>query len=173
MGRNIELKARYPDLRHALSLCTQIGAVAASTQHQVDSYFRVASGRLKMRESTPGTSSLIYYRREDREGPRQSSYVKVDLENSTPELRELLAQALGMTVQVTKKRLVFILGQTRIHLDDVEGVGSFVEFEYVMHDAEPPEAGYHEVNRLKTLFGIDTDALVSFSYSDLVLGSGP
>jgi predicted adenylyl cyclase CyaB len=76
-----------------------------------------------------------------------------------------------MTVQVKKRRRIFISGQTRIHLDEVEHLGSFVEFEYVLHDTESPEAGISEVERLRSVFGIDEAALVSVSYSDLVPGS--
>jgi len=172
LASNAEIKARYPDLPHALLVCEQVGAVFAGTDRQLDSYFRVPSGRLKIRESSLGPNSLILYEREDKESPKRSSYVLVDIGSTAASLRELLAQALGMTVQVRKKRRIFLHGQTRIHLDEVESLGSFVEFEYVLQDDESPEAGISEVERLRRIFGIGEAALVSVSYSDLALGSG-
>jgi predicted adenylyl cyclase CyaB len=172
VASNVEIKARYPDLQHALRVCEQIGAVFAGTDRQLDSYFRVPSGRLKIRESSLGPNSLILYRREDKESPKESCYVLVDVGSTAASLRELLAQALGMTVQVKKKRRILMYGQTRIHLDEVEHLGSFVEFEYVLQDNESPEAGISEVERLRSVFGIDEAALVSGSYSDLAPGSG-
>jgi predicted adenylyl cyclase CyaB len=172
VARNIEIKARYPDLQHALRVCEEIGAAFGGTDQQLDSYFRVSSGRLKIRESSLGPNSLILYRREDKESPKQSSYVLVDIGSTAASLRELLGQALGMTVQVKKKRQIFMYGQTRIHLDEVESLGSFVEFEYVLQGNEPPEAGISAVESLQRVYGIDEAALVSGSYSDWVPGSG-
>jgi predicted adenylyl cyclase CyaB len=173
VARNIELKARCPDLQTAQRVCREIGAVPAGTDLQLDSYFRVPSGRLKIRESTSSPNSLILYRREDKPSPKESSYELVDIGTAAAPLRELLAQALGMTVQVRKKRQIFMYGQTRIHLDEVETLGSFIEFEYVLQDNEAPEAGNKEVERLRRIFGIDEDSSISVSYSDLVLGFHP
>ena len=173
MARNIEIKARYPDLRNALRICGEMGATYAGTDLQVDSYFRVPSGRLKIRESTLGSGSLIFYRREDKQGPKQSDYLLVEIGSSAASLRELLTEALGILVQVRKKRQVLVYGTTRVHLDEVESLGSFVEFEYVLQENQSPEAGFSEVERLRKSLAIEDAALVSVSYSDLALGSDP
>lgn len=173
MATNIELKAHYPDLHRARRLCDSLHATHAITESQLDTYFKVPNGRLKLRESSPTSSTLIYYEREDKQEPRQSDYLLVPVRGEPALLQDLLTHALGILVQVKKSREVFTYGNTRIHLDCVERLGTFIELEYVVDENFTVEDGKKALDALKQHFGIHEDDLIDVSYSDLLLRSTP
>jgi predicted adenylyl cyclase CyaB len=144
-------------------------ATRIGTESQVDTYFVVPKGRLKLRESGRNPSTLIYYEREDTHDSKQSDYHLVSIDGKPARLRNVLTRALGILVQVRKTREVFNYGNTRIHLDVVERLGSFIEFEYVVGGESPVEDGKEVLGRLKQHFGIREEDLVATSYSDLLV----
>jgi adenylate cyclase class IV len=140
---NIELKAVDPDPAASEGACRRIGAGDGGVLAQRDTYFGVARGLLKLREDLErGTGELIFYLRARESGLRSSSYWRAPA--SDPEaLRSLLAAAHGVEGVVTKRRRLFLYRNVRIHLDSVEGLGSFVELESVLarpHEESPDEA---------------------------------
>ena len=147
MATNIEIKARYPDLQRARHLCSMLQTTRIGTESQVDTYFVVPNDRLKLRESSHNPSTLIYYEREDKRDSKQSDYHLVPINGEPALLRDILTRALGILVQVRKTREVFNYGNTRIHLDDVERLGSFIEFEYVVDEESPVEDGEEVLER--------------------------
>jgi adenylate cyclase len=141
---------------------------------QTDTFFRVGRGRLKLREASGTGSELIYYERPDESGPKESSFERVAVPDA-PALRTLLASALGVSGQVEKLRLVFRVGRTRVHLDQVHGLGDFLELEVELAPDEPAETGAEDARRLMRRFDIGEDALVRDAYVDLLnreAGSG-
>ncbi len=126
--RNLEIKARDADPRRSLELALELGAEDRGEIAQRDTYFGQASGRLKLREQHPGDAELIHYRRPDETGPRVSDYRLVAV-GEAEALREALDAALGTLVVVEKSRRLLIWEGVRIHLDEVEGLGSFLELE--------------------------------------------
>ena len=126
--RNLEIKARDPDPRRSLELALAAGAEDQGELVQRDTYFGNAHGRLKLREQTPGDTELIQYRRADEPGPRTSEFRRVPVVE-VEALREALDAALGTLVTVNKSRRLLLWHGIRIHLDEVEGLGSFVELE--------------------------------------------
>jgi len=116
---NIELKASYPDLVRAESLAKQLDAKFQWRKRQVDTYFHVAHGRLKLREEEGEAAELISYFRADRAGSRESNYQRLSLPVSEP-LRQMLADTLGVWLEVIKTRTLFLYQNVRIHLDEVE-----------------------------------------------------
>src|SRR3989442_10615492 len=122
LQRNIELKARCSDLEQARAAALRLGARDAGSQNQIDTYFSVPNGRLKLREIQGQRAELIWYEREDRAGARESRYHVVPISNAD-ELKLILAAACGMRGRVIKRRQVYLYCNVRIHLDTVESLG--------------------------------------------------
>ena len=169
---NVELKARDPNPEVTAARCLNLGAVSAATLSQRDVYYRARHGRLKLRIGDDGAGELIAYRRPDDADPTESTYVRVP----TPEpalLGEALDAALGpAVVVVSKRRRLFLWQGVRIHLDQVDALGSFIEFEAVLPDAGDLETARAKVARLRSELGIEDTALVSAGYADLLI-DGP
>jgi homotetrameric cytidine deaminase len=158
--RNLEIKARDADPRRTLELALEAGADDHGEIAQRDTYFGHASGRLKLREQTPGETELIQYRRPDEAGPRTSEFRRVPV-GEAEALRGALDAALGTLVEVRKRRRLLLWEGIRIHLDEVDGLGSFLEL-------EAPGAG-ERLGELSEKLGV-TD-LIAGSYSDLLLAT--
>ncbi len=170
--RNIEIKARYADLERARLIARRLGAVEAGVLHQIDTFYKVEAGRLKLRQADPGPSQLIFYLRPDKAGARASEYDVVPVVEPG-HLGLLLGAALGTLVEVRKQREVWLLDNVRIHLDTVQGLGNFVEFEVVV-DAEHPEPGcWDEARQLMVHFELAEADLVAGAYADLLRGATP
>jgi predicted adenylyl cyclase CyaB len=171
MSRNIEIKARLVDLAGLHQRVKRLAPHHSDRLSQDDTFFRSASGRLKLRVLAPQQGELIYYQRPDTAGPKTSFYVCTP--TSDPDgLREVLTLAHGQMGRVRKQRLVYLVGRTRVHLDEVEGLGSFVELEVVLADDEPVEAGEVEAYRLMQALGIQECDLLAVSYLDLLNQAG-
>jgi homotetrameric cytidine deaminase len=168
---NVELKASDPDPDATAARCLALGALPAGTLHQRDSYFRAPYGRLKLRSQEGGGSELIAYRRPDNPHPTESAYVLAPV--SAPDaVADALDAALGTVVVVSKRRRLFLWEGVRIHLDDVDDLGTFIEFEAVLPDAGDLATANAKLARLRAELGIEDDALVSAGYADLLL-DGP
>jgi homotetrameric cytidine deaminase len=167
---NLELKARDPDPESTAARCVDLGAEDHGVLRQADTYFMARRGRLKLREGGDGTE-LIAYRRPDDAEPRESTYVRAPVADAAPVI-EALDAALGTTVVVSKRRRLFLWEGVRIHLDEVDGLGSFIEFEAVLPDAGDLAAAHEKVARLKESLDVADESLVSRGYADLLL-DGP
>ena len=168
---NVELKARDVDPEATVARCLAIGAEDHGVLSQRDTYFSRARGRLKLRERGEDGSELIAYRRPDRTEPEESSYVMAPV-GAPEELVEALAAALGTTVAVAKRRRLFIWESVRIHLDEVDGLGTFLELEVLVEPGRGDLATAHEkVRRLRAELAIEDDALVAVGYADLLMDS--
>ena len=129
---NIELKAADENPAATESACRALGAVDGGLLAQRDTYFDIGRGKLKLREDLErGTGELIFYLRADESGLRSSSYWRAPTDDSDA-LRDLLTAAHGVLGVVTKRRRLYLHHNVRIHLDDVEGLGSFIELESVL-----------------------------------------
>jgi adenylate cyclase class 2 len=166
--RNVELKARDTAPERSLDVCRALGAVDHGLIWQRDTYFAVPRGRLKLREQRPGVAQLIQYERPEDDGDRESVYRLTEV-GDAGSLRASLDRALGIVAVVEKRRRLFLWQDVRIHLDEVAGLGSFIEFEAV----SPPDSDLTNertrVQQLQTAFHLMPDELISSSYADLVL----
>jgi predicted adenylyl cyclase CyaB len=172
MSRNIELKARLPDLESAQLAARALGAELHSIEVQCDTYFKIADGRLKLRqrwlEGRQVDSELIFYQRPNEAAAKGSDYILTRSPDGDG-LRMALTRALGILVQVNKNRIVYLHDNVRIHLDAVDGLGSFLEFEAIV-DADCNDAqAQSKVAQLQQHFALRADQLVRGSYSDLLL----
>lgn len=170
---NVECKARAADLEDLERRCRALNAVDHGVLHQRDTYFAGARGRLKLREEGAGADNLIAYERPDDPADTESRYVLAPV-GDPDTMREALQAALGAPlVVVAKRRHLFTLDNVRIHLDDVQGLGTFVELEGVVApDGCDLELTRERVEHVRGKLGIGQDALVAVGYSDL-LRDGP
>jgi adenylate cyclase class 2 len=168
--RNIELKARDADRPRSAAVCKSIGAEGRGVLIQRDTYFNASRGRLKLREERGRTAQLIAYERPDLSEERASRYRLIEIAEPD-ELKAALATTLGVKVVVAKERRLFLWeGNVRIHLDVVEGLGGFLEFEAVASVDSDLAREADQVGRLRTAFAIDAGDLIGGSYCDLVMG---
>jgi homotetrameric cytidine deaminase len=166
-ARNVELKARDPDPARTLERALAAGAEDRGFLRQRDTYFAVRSGRLKLREEEPGGATLIGYERPDAGAERLSRYRLVPV--ADPEgLRAALAAAEGVAAVVDKRRHLLLWDTVRIHLDEVEGLGSFLELEAVAAPGSDLGREKEQVAHLRTVLGIGDEALLDGSYADAV-----
>lgn len=176
-ARNLELKvgcdpAMLARVRERLAA----GGVSFVTVAQVDTYFAVPSGRLKLRQSAPAigneqTAELIAYVRPDTSGPRWSAYHRVPLAAvNAAMLKVALTATVGVLTEVIKTRTAGVRGRTRVHLDEVQGLGTFVELETVVTGEDDGNAD-EELAETAALLGLDRLVPIPGSYSDLLLAT--
>jgi predicted adenylyl cyclase CyaB len=171
MARNIEIKARVADMDALTARTAAIADSGPTGIAQDDTFFGCDNGRLKLRAFDDGTGELIFYRRPDQGGPKESFYLLSP--TASPEtLREALTLANGQVGRVVKQRTLFLVGRTRVHLDRVEGLGDFMELEVVLADGEPAEAGVREARELMARLQIPAQCLVEGAYHDLLRQRG-
>ncbi len=165
---NIEQKARIDDHDAALATALSLGAEDRGEIEQEDTYFSLGRYRIKLRESSDGQHCLIGYSRPDEPGARKSQFRLQPVENPESK-RKLLAKTYGVKVVVRKWRRVFIFeGHVRIHVDRVEGLGDFIEFEGVLEDDYDEWAALLDLARLAHDFGLDERDMIATSYSTLI-----
>ncbi|SEP07673.1 class IV adenylate cyclase [Aquisalimonas asiatica] len=140
MARNIEIKTRSTSFEEQARIAARIADGPPVLIEQTDTFFHVPRGRLKLREFGNGTGELIQYIRADSSGPKQSTYVRSPT-HEPQSLKEALSAALGVRAIVQKRRTLFMVGQTRIHLDEVKGLGRFIELEVVLRPEQTEEEG--------------------------------
>lgn len=165
MPQNLEIKCAYPSLAKARRIARRIGASSRGTLRQVDTYFYVKTGRLKLREIDGSRFELIYYRRPNARSTRYSHYTIIKLGEPGP-AKSILRTLHGASVVVRKKRGLFIYKNARIHIDSVERLGTFVEIEVVVKQGRRQARDLMEF--LLNEFGIDQKMLLGVSYSDLM-----
>nr|XP_041576624.1 uncharacterized protein LOC115492594 isoform X1 [Taeniopygia guttata] len=138
---------------------------------QTDTFFHVPRGRLKLRRTQDGRGELIFYERPDRAGPKLSLFSTSP--TADPEgLQAVLSQSLGVLGTVRKERLLLLLGQTRLHLDRVEGLGDFLELEVVLRPEQSEQDGQRLAQELLRDLGVAESDLVPGAYLDLLLALG-
>src|SRR3954452_2896643 len=163
--RNLELKALDPDPSRTLERALAAGAEDHGVIVQRDTYLRVARGRLKLREEQPGEAHLIAYRRPDEAQVRVSSYRVAPVPDADA-TRAALEETLGIDVVVAKRRRLVVWETVRIHLDEVEGLGSFMELEAVAEAGSDLAREQAQVAHLRERLGIGDDLLRDGSYAD-------
>ena len=181
MAANVEIKARVADLNALEGRVRALSEGPGEVYAQRDIFFRTARGRLKLRVVSPGTSRpstpgsgippvagyLIYYERADASGPSRSNYVISEIAEPDS-LQQVLAACLGVRGVVNKRRTLYWVGPTRIHLDRVEGLGSFMELESVLGPEQTEQDGRRVVYELMRKLQIEATDLVEVAYIDLL-----
>lgn len=168
MARNIEIKAYVADLAALTARAAVIADEGPVEIRQDDTFFSCERGRLKLRAFSAEEGELIFYRRTDQPGPKQSFYLRTPTA-SPDSLREALTLAYGEVGRVRKRRTLFMVGRTRIHLDEVEGLGDFLELEVVLREDESLDAGVREAEELMARLQVQPSQLIDRAYVDLLV----
>lgn len=163
--RNLEAKFRIHDLVPARRAAEAIGFAMRAVLVQRDTFFRVAAGRLKLREEADG-AALIRYARTHQGALEASDYDIVPVADPGP-LRTMLTAALGVLAEVRKERWLLMRRNLRLHLDRIEGLGTFGEIEAVAATGEPLDLYRTEVVEVLAALGIDPATLLRESYFEL------
>ena len=172
MARNVEIKARIESVDALLPRVKAIADSGPTEIFQDDTFFSCPNGRLKLRAFSEMSGELIFYRRPDVAGPKESFYV-LSATASPDTLREALSLAYGACGRVRKHRTLFLAGPTRIHLDRVDDLGDFLELEVVLSENEDSEDGIRIARELLAKLGISPQQLVEGAYVDLLRGKPP
>jgi predicted adenylyl cyclase CyaB len=167
MSANIEIKARADDFEGLKARAASLSDQPLAVIPQEDTFFTTQKGRLKLRILAPDLGYIIYYERPDQSGPKRSDYHLV--ETHCPEkLKATLSLALGVRGVVRKTRYLYMVGQTRIHLDVVEGLGQFMELEVVLKEGQDDAEGQAIAEDLLRRLEVRKDALLEGAYMDLI-----
>jgi adenylate cyclase, class 2 len=165
---NIEFKAKAKDIAALETLLLQHNTTFIGEDHQIDTYFNVTTGRLKLREGNI-ENALIHYEREDFAGAK-SSHVLLYQHQPDKTLKEILIKTLGIKAVVDKRRKIYFINNVKFHFDTVEGLGTFVEVEAIDKDGSiGKEKLQTQCNEYAALFGIAAEDFCSVSYSDMIL----
>ena len=165
---NIEIKAKSNNQDWIKKVLKSHHAEFNGVDHQIDTYFKVNAGRLKLREGNI-ENSLVHYNREDKEEPKQSNVTFYKSADKTS-LKEILTTALGVLVVIDKSREIYFINNVKFHVDIVKDLGTFVEIEAIDPDGTiGKEKLFEQCNYYLDLFRIRKEDLISNSYSDLLL----
>ena len=168
MSANLEIKAPVADPAAFRAKAQVLATETIGVDDQVDTYFRVPHGRLKLRESSLSGAQLIPYLRPNDDGPRRADYQVLPVADPTG-LRALLGEMLGVHRVVRKRREIWLVDNVRIHLDAVEGLGDFMELEAVFDGTPAAEAGeQRKVAHLMKELGVGEADLIATSYEALL-----
>lgn len=167
MPANIEIKASVRDFTSLKKRAEALSDTPVQVIPQEDTFFHTPKGRLKLRQLAPDRAQLVYYERLDQDGPKRSDYhifETNDLEN----LKTTLSLALGVRGVVRKVRYLYMAGQTRVHLDDVDGLGHFMELEVVLQSGQSDAEGQAIARALMKKLGVLESDLLENAYMDLM-----
>ena len=168
--RNLEIKARNIELAAVRMALKMLGATKKELLIQSDSYFRVPKGRFKLRDEGKNGAYAIFYERGEKTAQRFSTYHTLPVDNPA-EFRAFMGSTLGMLVEVHKRRELWLYKNARIHLDDVEGLGTFLEIEVVVDRSDVQAKQL--MDQLVVCFELHKKNYINSSYSDLLLTALP
>ncbi len=166
--RNFEFKARADEIEKSENLLLTLNPEFKGIDHQTDTYFNVVHGRLKLREGNI-ENSLINYEREDYAGAKESRVI-LYRHTSDAALKEILTKQLGVKVVVKKKRKIYFVENVKIHFDQVEQLGTFIEVEAIDKKGSfTTDELKEQCNRFFDFFGLKKEDIIDKSYSDMIL----
>ncbi len=171
MARNVEIKARIDSIDSILPNVAALANQGPIEIIQDDTFFACEKGRLKLRALSSNEGQLIFYQRANQGVPKESFYM-IYPTIYPGALRECLSEAYGQVGRVHKKRTLFLIDRTRVHLDRVDGLGEFLELEVVLEEGEDVETGETIAWDLMRILNILPDQLIREAYIDLLIAAG-
>ena len=167
MAKNIEIKASIDNISTCISTAKLLSGSDPEVIRQEDYFFNCANGRLKLRIFSSIKGELIFYNRKNESGPKTSEYF-ISKTNEPNKLLEVLDKSYGTRGVVKKIRKLFLIENTRVHIDQVESLGSFLEFEVILSQHMNIKAGGKIAQKLMEQFGIKNGSLIDCAYIDLI-----
>ncbi|KAF7391265.1 hypothetical protein HZH66_009745 [Vespula vulgaris] len=167
--RNIEIKTKLNDSITLINKLEKITKSKWTVIEQHDTFFNTKTGRLKLRQFKDKTGEIIYYERPNIIGPKLCNYQQIKINAETFEsLKNILTISNGIVGVVKKTRRLFIIDQTRIHIDDVHELGSFLELEVILNDDQDVSYGEKIAQEIMKQLDIEPENLISEAYVDLL-----
>lgn len=168
MSANIELKAKLANMPAAHEVARRLSGSSGEQLVQTDIFFAVSKGRLKLRIFGDNKGELIHYSRENIAEARRSDYIIVGTSDpwALCSLLDLVTRQIGT---VRKTRYLYLLGQTRIHVDDVEDLGTFLEIEVVLTDSQSEQEARVIADDLLVAFGVPKESILADAYIDMLV----
>lgn len=166
--KNFEFKAKVTEVQSFEQKLLTLNPIFKGTDHQIDTYFNVSKGRLKLREGNI-ENSLINYDRENILGSKES---KIILYKHNPDkaLKEILIHQFGIKVKVDKIRKIYFIDNIKFHFDEVKNLGSFIEVEAIdEHNNFSTQELKNQCDNYFNFFNLSDKNLIDKSYSDLIL----
>ena len=167
MPANVEIKARVRNFADLSMRAESLSDTPLQVIPQEDTFFNTPRGRLKLRHLAPERGQLVYYERGDTAGPKRSDYLIAETSDPSA-LKAALSAALGVRGVIRKKRSLYLIGQTRVHLDEVEGLGQFMELEVVLRPEQSDADGQAIADDLMVKLGVAQADLLEGAYMDLL-----
>lgn len=167
MPVNIEIKARLDDIEDVKDRIEDLTHSKPELLRQRDVFYKTTNGRLKLRQFHEGTAELIYYERSDDAAASSSIYHRVQIPHPA-ETHEILKNAMAVRGTIEKIRMLYLIGQTRIHLDQVNHLGDFIELEVVLKAGQSEQEGIQTAEYLCEKLGINEKNLIDVAYIDLL-----
>ena len=164
--KNLEAKFRLSNHAEAEARASAIGYTRRAILHQRDTFFRVANGKLKLREEN-GSAVLIYYNR-DESGPLMLSNYEIVKVADPPRTLRILAAALGPIAVVEKVRILMMRNNVRLHLDRVARLGDYGEIEAVIAEGDDPGRSRSAVDEILAALGVEKPNLIEVSYCEML-----
>lgn len=162
---NVEFKAELRDPAVAAAICRDLGAEHHGTLEQTDTYYRVPAGRLKRRECVGAPTEYIFYDRPDRVTPKLSHFTIYTEEEARSRFG---THPMPVHVVVRKRRELYLLGAVRVHLDEVEGLGSFLEFEALVSPQQDVGRCHKRVAELREAFEVVLGESIACGYAEML-----
>ncbi|CAH0403862.1 unnamed protein product [Chilo suppressalis] len=170
--RNVEIKAKITDFKIICEKAEQLSGGPPTIIKQDDTFYKVNNGRLKMRFYADSSATLVRYDREDQDGPKLSDYELLDFSIAESEkaklLDKMLSKCMGKRGRVVKERRLYMVGQTRVHIDSVQDLGNFMELEVVLRPDQSVEEGQEIAKDLQSKLGVNDEDLIECAYVDLL-----
>jgi len=167
MPANIEIKARARNFALLRQRAEALSDTPAQLIPQEDTFFHIPAGRLKLRQLAPDFAQLVYYQRADASGPKRSTYHIFETRDPLS-LKSVLSLALGVRGVVRKTRTLYLVGQTRLHLDQVDGLGDFMELEVVLRPGQSDADGQAIARGLMSRLEVQDEDLLEGAYMDML-----
>ncbi|CAG9574905.1 unnamed protein product [Danaus chrysippus] len=170
--RNVEIKAVVHDMEKICKIAEELSGGPPEIIHQDDTFYKTNNGRLKMRIYADKSATLVRYSRSDVSGPKLSDYDLLEFSNNETEtikqLDDILRKCMGARGRVVKERKLYMVGQTRVHIDKVEDLGDFMEIEVVLCPEQTLEEGQDIAKDIQTKLGVRDEDLIQCAYVDLL-----
>jgi predicted adenylyl cyclase CyaB len=164
---NLELKAHVRSLQAARQIARELSTDYVGVQVQTDTYFHCRNGRLKLREIVGQPAVLIPYLRPNEPHAKGSDYRLIHVADAG-QAKSGLEAVLGVLTVVRKRREIFLWENVRIHLDEVDGLGTFLEFEAVIVDTASANRAPQQLQQLCARFGVQDEDLITGSYAEML-----
>ncbi|CAH0730183.1 unnamed protein product, partial [Brenthis ino] len=170
--RNVEIKAKVHDIESICKIAENLSGTKPTIIQQDDTFYKVNSGRLKLRFYADESATLVRYDRDDTEGPKLCDYNLLQFSKNEKEkamlLDNMLTKCVGTRGKVVKERKLYMVGQTRVHIDAVQDLGNFMELEVVLHPEQSLEEGQAIAKDLQIKLGVKDEDLIECAYVDLL-----